>query len=677
MFFYKGDNASRNVLQKEKIFMAEKLPPGKERAPQPGLKKMFPPAGVIWFIILIVMASLFVMSRGMRPDVELSQSDFETKLAAGEIVFTEITSENESVLSIKGRFLLSENEFAIAKLTDPRASNEVAFRTKVLRSEALLTNIATLVPQAKVRLPSPWLTFLAGWVPLLILAVIIWFVLARQFRNSNKSAMQFGKSRAKMVQPDEINVKFDDVAGADEAKVEVMEIVEFLRDPLKFKMLGGSIPKGCLLTGPPGTGKTLLAKAVACESGVPFLSISGSDFVEMFVGVGASRVRDMFEQAKANAPCLIFIDEIDAVGRSRFSGLGGGHDEREQTLNALLVEMDGLQSRSDVIVLAATNRPDVLDKALLRPGRFDRNVVLDLPDLNGRRQILAVHLKKIRTVEDIDVDALARHTTGLSGADLANMCNEAALMAASGGREKVLQKDLEEASEKVRWGRERRSRKLTDRERRLVAYHEAGHAIVNLFCEHGDPLHKITIIPRGQALGSNYFIPEEDVYTHSKLELLDSMAMGMGGRAAEEIVFGDVTTGAAGDITQASHVARLMACVFGMVEGLGPIKYGDFREHVHVRYDAPSQDTMGPETAREIDLAVRKLVNDAHARAIAVLTRERARLDKLAQELLDKETLSAAEVYALLDIPPRKKADEPVDEPSAEPVAEPADANEE
>lgn len=638
--------------------MDEKKKPERPAFPnmRPGGKRLLPPAGLVWTLIILSLAVLFLVGRGSVGAKELDQSQFEEMLTRGDIISAKVASESESVLSVTGEYKLSQADAALVKQQNPNSNGNGQYKTKVLNSDSLQQLLREKVSKVEITLPDTWVTYMLSWLPMLIIAVLLWIFFARQFRNSNRSALQFGKSRAKMIAPNEINVTFDDVAGADEAKEEVKEIVDFLRDPLKFKMVGGNIPKGCLLTGPPGTGKTLLAKAVACEAGVPFFSISGSDFVEMFVGVGASRVRDMFEQAKNNAPCLIFIDEIDAVGRSRFSGLGGGHDEREQTLNAMLVEMDGLQSRSDVIVLAATNRPDVLDPALLRPGRFDRTVVLDLPDVVGRRKILEVHVKKIRTAGDIDLQTLAKHTVGLSGADLANMCNEAALLAASSGRDEVTQKDLEEASEKVRWGRERRSRKISDRERRLTAYHEAGHAITVLFCKYADPLHKVTIIPRGQALGVTFMLGEEDVYTHSKLELFDRMTVMMGGRAAEELIFGDVTTGASNDIEVASHWARMMVCVFGMDNGIGPIKYGDFREHVHVRYDAPAQDILSPETAREIDLAVRELMLKAHNRAVEILEKEHDRLEKLAQALLERETLTYKEVVALLGLPDKDAA---------------------
>ena len=441
--------------------------------------------------------------------------------------------------------------------------------------------------------------------------------------------------------------------------MEIKEIVDFLKDPLRFKMLGGNIPKGVLLTGAPGTGKTLLAKAVASEANVPFFSISGSDFVEMFVGVGASRVRDMFEQARKNMPCLIFIDEIDAVGRSRFSGMGGGHDEREQTLNAMLVEMDGLETQAGVIIIAATNRPDVLDPALLRPGRFDRQIVMDLPDIKGRRKILDVHIKNIKTNANVNLDLIARTTPGFSGADLANLCNEAALLAARSNSESATQADLEEARDKVRWGRERKSRKISDKERKLTAYHEAGHTLIAMYSEDATPVHKVTIIPRGQAyLGATMTMPTEDSYTRSRNELLDELVVLMGGRTAEEIIFNDISTGASSDIEVATRIARQMVCIFGMNDKIGPVRYSEYHEQMRVRADAPPSETYSQETAREIDVEVRKLLDDAHVKATKMLEEHHDQLELLAQELLEKETLSVAEVRKLIGMP--AKEDDPV-----------------
>ncbi len=655
------------VIFRENVFFMDsndKQPAkGPEKSPVPGLGNGRLPGGkapvalVFWLLILGGFMLLFWWNKSGAGEVsKWDQSRFEQRLNAGEVATAKVTPETDSVLYIEGEYKLSPEELEAARLKSENPSPLGKFKTRVIKSASL--DQALQRTKVSIIQKDNWFTGLITLIlPVLIIAAVIYVLFSRQIKMANRNAMQFGKSRARMVSPDELNVRFSDVAGADEAKEEVQEIVEYLKDPLKFKLLGGKIPRGCLLVGPPGTGKTMLAKAVACEAKVPFFSISGSDFVEMFVGVGASRVRDMFDHARRNSPCLIFIDEIDAVGRSRFSGLGGGHDEREQTLNAMLVEMDGLENRSDVIVLAATNRPDVLDPALLRPGRFDRQVVLDLPDIRGRRQILAVHSKNIRLNAEVDLDVVAQSTPGFSGADLANLCNEAALLAARENRDSILQSDMEEARDKVCFGRERRSRRITDRERRLTAYHEAGHALVGLYCEHAEPLHKVTIIPRGQAyLGATFSMPKEDVYTKSKLELFDQMTMSLGGRVAEEQVIGDITTGAAQDIEVVSRLARMMVCVYGMNDKIGPIKYGDFREHVHIRFDAPPVHDSSEETAREIDVEVRNLVYTALDRARKLLTAHRDELEKLAQALLERETLSAVEVNVLLGRKPAVEA---------------------
>ena len=626
----------------------EKKVPGKKMPENNGNVKVIrvPGALIFWILLLAVFAGMyFWKGSNSQPVAQWDQTKFEQRIA--DVLQAKVVPEEDNMLYIEGEYKLNEAELKknSAKNIDAKTGK---FRTRVLKNN----NIDNKLQQINVSIQPKdnWFTSLVSLVlPILIIGIIIYILFSRQIKMANRQATQFGKSRARMILPGDLKVKFADVAGADEAKEEIQEIVEYLKDPLKFKLLGGKIPRGCLLVGPPGTGKTMLAKAVACEAGVPFFSISGSDFVEMFVGVGASRVRDMFDHARRNTPCLIFIDEIDAVGRSRFSGMGGGHDEREQTLNAMLVEMDGLENRSDVIVLAATNRPDVLDPALLRPGRFDRQVVLDLPDIKGRRQILDVHAKNVRLGSDVNLDTIAQSTPGFSGADLANLCNEAALLAARYSRDSITQLDMEEARDKVCFGRERRSRKISERERKLTAYHESGHALVGLYCEHTDPLHKITIIPRGQSyLGATFSIPKEDVYTKSKLELLDQMAMTLGGRAAEEIIFGDITTGAGQDIEVVSRLARMMVCAYGMNEKIGPIKYGDFRSHVHIRFDAPPVHESSEETAREIDIEVKKLIDDAHQRALDILKEHSDELEKLAQTLLEKETISAAEVDVLL-----------------------------
>ena len=464
-------------------------------------------------------------------------------------------------------------------------------------------------------------------------------------------------------------VTLADVAGCDEAKEDMQEIVDYLKNPARFSRLGGTIPRGVLLAGPPGTGKTLLAKAIAGEAKVPFFSISGSDFVEMFVGVGASRVRDMFEEGKQNAPCLIFIDEIDAVGRSRFSGIGGGHDEREQTLNALLVEMDGFAANQGVIVIAATNRPDVLDPALLRPGRFDRQITVDLPDLRGRTAILKIHAAKTKLAEDVDLRIISRGTPGFSGADLANLINEAALLATRRNLDAVGMPELEESRDKVRWGKERRSMKLDEAERRNTAYHEAGHALTGMLCKHCTPLHKITIIPRGAALGATMSLPEKDEVSKSRTELLDMLAMIFGGRVAEEVTFNEISTGAAMDIKQATDIAKKMVCQWGMSDSLDTVNYAGREEHIFVGRDITRSDDFSEATAREIDLEIRRIIDEAKKRAETLLRENQDKLNLLAETLLVRETMNAPEVYELLgmEMPAPKFVDS--DEPRPEAVS--------
>ncbi len=491
-------------------------------------------------------------------------------------------------------------------------------------------------------------TVMISLLPILVLLAIIYFLFRHQMKMAGRGAMSFGRSKAKMMSLDKNKITFKNVAGVEEAKEEVWEIVEFLKDPKKFQRLGGRIPKGVLMVGPPGTGKTLLARAIAGEADVPFFSISGSDFVEMFVGVGASRVRDMFEQGKKNAPCIIFIDEIDAVGRHRGHGLGGGHDEREQTLNALLVEMDGFDTTEGVIIIAATNRPDVLDPALLRPGRFDRQITVNLPDVKGREEILLVHAKKVKLAKDVDMAVIARGTPGYSGAELANVINEGALLAARKNQKSITMADLEEARDKVRWGRERRSLALSEKEKENTAYHEAGHAILNVLLEHTDPLHKVTIIPRGPSLGSTMFLPEEDKYTHRRNELLDNLVVAMGGRVAEEIVFGDVTNGAYGDIKMATGSARRMVCEWGMSDELGMVEYGDNHEHVFLARDVSAGRNYSEATAQKIDREVKRLIDDAYDKAKQMLVENRSLLDGIAQALLEYETLGADHIREII-----------------------------
>ncbi len=496
-----------------------------------------------------------------------------------------------------------------------------------------------------------WQAFLVYGLPIIILLLLFFFFFRAQNAGPN-GAMRFGRSRARLLDPSHNHTTFKDVAGISEAKEEVWEIVEFLRNPRKFRNLGGTIPKGVLMVGPPGTGKTLLAKAIAGEADVPFYTISGSDFVEMFVGVGASRVRDMFAEAKKHAPCIIFIDEIDAVGRHRGHGVGGGHDEREQTLNAMLVEMDGFSANESVIVIAATNRVDVLDPALLRPGRFDRRVTVNLPDAAGREQILRVHARKIKLSAEVNLAPIARATTGFSGAELANIVNEAALIAAHKNQSVVTQDDLEEAREKVRWGRERRSLELTDKQKRLTAIHEAGHAICLLktALRKTLPLHKVTIIPRGPALGVTMMLPEEDQLSEYKSDMLDYIVMAMGGRCAEEVVFGDVSGGARADISQATAIARKMVCVYGMSEKLGPVEYGSSHEEVFLARDlSQSARNFSEHTAQIIDEEIKRIVSENYQRALQILRDNKERLLLIAEKLLEYETLRGDHIAELLE----------------------------
>jgi cell division protease FtsH len=512
-------------------------------------------------------------------------------------------------------------------------------------------------------------------LPFLIVIGLLYFLFVRQLRQAGRGALSFGKSRAKLLTRDRDKVTFADVAGCDEAKEEISEVVEFLKDPKKFTKMGGRIPKGILMVGLPGTGKTLLAKAVAGEADVPFFSISGSDFVEMFVGVGASRVRDMFEQGRKNAPCIIFIDEIDAVGRQRGAGLGGGNDEREQTLNSLLVEMDGFDTTEGVIIIAATNRPDVLDSALLRPGRFDRQIYVDLPDLIGREQILRVHARRLTLSENVDLQIIARSTPGLSGADLANLLNEAALLAARRNKKKVDMIDIEDAREKVQFGRERR-RLMDDNEKKLTAYHEAGHALVQAVLDDGTfPVYKVTIIPRGRSLGSTMYIPKKDILTQEKKKLEVRLATGSGGRIAEELVMSDISNGAAMDIKQMTAIARHMVCDWGM-SLLGPVAYGENQDTVFLGREITRSQNYSEESARKIDAEVHRIIDEQYTRAKQIITERREALDKIAAALLEYETIEGRHVLEILQFgeirspvlpsAPPKLEDKPAAKKSAE-----------
>src|SRR5947208_2170743 len=485
-------------------------------------------------------------------------------------------------------------------------------------------------------------------LPFVLFGALVWFFLIRQLKMAGKGALSFGKSKARMLSKEKNRTTFKDVAGVEEAKEEVSELVEFLKDPKKFQKLGGRIPKGILMVGAPGTGKTLLAKAIAGEADAAFFSISGSDFVEMFVGVGASRVRDMFEQARKNTPCLVFIDEIDAVGRSRGHGLGGGNDEREQTLNALLVEMDGFDTQEGIIIIAATNRPDVLDPALLRPGRFDRQITVNLPDVRGREAILKVHAKNVKLAPSVDLSVIARGTPGYSGAELANLLNEAALLAASTNKKAVSMEELEEARDKVRWGRERRSLAMTDEEKKFTAWHEAGHALVNVVLHHTHPLHKVTIIPRGQSLGSTMALPKTDILSRRRKEMLDTIAVMMAGRISEEVVSGDISTGAAGDIQQATNMARAMVTQWGMSERLGMVQYGDDDEFVFLGRDMGRAKVYRESTNQTIEVASKKIIDDSYKIAKNMILTNRDKLELIAKSLLEYETLDGQQMEEIV-----------------------------
>ncbi|MEW6303839.1 MAG: ATP-dependent zinc metalloprotease FtsH [Verrucomicrobiota bacterium] len=562
----------------------------------------------------------------------------------------------ESNLVVEGRITYSppqstELREITGKFRPPdasRTSAPVPFKIKTRLPEALeekmLNSGKFETSEPNTMLMSIFLTLL----PFLLLLAVLYFVFIRQIKMAGKGALNFGKSKARMLTKDKNKTTFKDVAGVEEAKEEVFELVEFLKDPKKFQKLGGRIPKGILMVGAPGTGKTLLAKAIAGEADAAFFSISGSDFVEMFVGVGASRVRDMFEQARKNTPCLIFIDEIDAVGRSRGHGLGGGNDEREQTLNALLVEMDGFDTQEGIIIIAATNRPDVLDPALLRPGRFDRQITVNLPDVRGREAILKVHAKNVKLEPNVDLAVIARGTPGYSGAELANLLNEAALLAARNNKKAVGMPELEEARDKVRWGRERRSLAMTDEDKKHTAWHEAGHALVNVVLKHTHPLHKVTIIPRGQALGSTMYLPKDDILNRRKKELIDIIAMTMAGRIAEEVVADDISSGAAGDIQQATQMARAMVCHWGMSDKLGMIQYGNNNEYVFLGREMVRQKDYSERTSQEIDAEVKHIIDDCYATAKDIIDKNRDKLEMIANALLEYETLEGWQVEEIV-----------------------------
>ncbi len=585
------------------------------------------------FVVVILVWNTFQSGKTQHKDLDFSA--FRSALARGLV--TEVTIKDNSRLSSK---LKGGAEFA----EGTEYTTSLPFKSDTDFVKELESS--RVVIKAEETKENPIVAILLGWAPL-ILIVAFWIFFMRQMQSGGNKAMSFGKSKAKLLNTAGKKVTFKDVAGIEEAKEELQEIVEFLKEPQKFQKLGGRIPKGVLLMGPPGTGKTLLARAIAGEANVPFFSISGSDFVEMFVGVGASRVRDLFEQGKKNAPCIVFIDEIDAVGRHRGAGLGGGHDEREQTLNQLLVEMDGFESNEGVILIAATNRPDVLDPALLRPGRFDRRVMVDRPDLSGRLGILKVHTRTIPLDDAVNLANIARGTPGLAGADLSNLVNEAALIAARRSKKKVAMEDFEYAKDKVLMGVERKSMVLTDAEKKLTAYHETGHALVAIFTVGSDPLHKVTIIPRGRALGLTMQLPSEDKYTYRKTYVEAQIAILMGGRAAEELTQDDITTGAGNDIERATDMARRMVCEWGMSE-LGPLAFGAPDEPVFLGRDFSHRADYSQETAKKIDQQVSLIVNSAYERAKALLIEHRGVLERIAEDLLERESLDGAEVYAVV-----------------------------
>ncbi len=588
----------------------------------------------LWMAIFVVVILLWQTFQGGKASkTELSFSQFLEVVQKGKVA--EVTIRGQEV---SGKFR-GGAEYNEGQEFTTQLPPEFPDLVKTLTA-------ANVEIKAEVARESPLVAILFTWAPILLI-VVLWILFMRQMQTGGNKALSFGKSKAKLLNTSGKKVTFKDVAGVDEAKEELQEIVEFLKEPQKFQKLGGRIPKGVLLMGPPGTGKTLLARAIAGEANVPFFSISGSDFVEMFVGVGASRVRDLFEQGKKNAPCIIFIDEIDAVGRHRGAGLGGGHDEREQTLNQLLVEMDGFESNEGVILIAATNRPDVLDPALLRPGRFDRRVVVDRPDMKGRDGILKVHTRNIPLSEDVDLSKIARGTPGFAGADLANLVNEAALLAARRNKKKVDMEDFEYAKDKVLMGVERKTMMLTDEEKAVTAYHEAGHAIVAALTPGADPVHKVTIIPRGRALGLTMQLPTEDKYTYKKQYVEAQIAILMGGRAAEELTQDEITTGAGNDIERATDMARRMVCEWGMSE-LGPLSYGGKDEPVFLGREIGHRTDYSEDTAVRIDREVNRIVQSAHERATRILTEHREVLDRIANGLLERESLDGDEVYRIL-----------------------------
>jgi cell division protease FtsH len=598
-----------------------------------------------WIVLVLVGILVWNISTRFQPSQKAEKfSEFMSKVDAGQI----------SSVTIVG------NEITYTSKTGDSFRTYAPAQYEGLANKLIERNV---VVSAREATASPWAALLYSWAPILLM-IGFWIFFMRQMQSGGNKALSFGKSKAKLSSSAQKKVTFKDVAGVDEAKDELQEIIEFLREPQKFQKLGGRIPKGVLLMGPPGTGKTLLARAVAGEANVPFFSISGSDFVEMFVGVGASRVRDLFEQGKKNAPCIVFIDEIDAVGRHRGAGLGGGHDEREQTLNQLLVEMDGFESNEGVILVAATNRPDVLDPALLRPGRFDRRIVVNRPDVKGREGILAVHTKKIPLSDDVDVAVLARGTSGFSGADLANLVNEAALNAARYNQKVVRMLDFEFAKDKVLMGAERRSMIISENEKRITAIHESGHALLAVMLPHADPIHKVTIIPRGMALGLTTMLPIDEKHNYSRDYLRDQICILLGGRIAEEITLGSITTGAGNDLERATDLARKMVCEWGMSDSMGPLTFGKKEEQIFLGREIAQHQDYSEDTALKIDHEVKRFVTEAYTRAHEILVQYKPRLIDMSEALLARETLDSDQVRRIV-------AGDPLDEPTSAAPAPP------
>jgi cell division protease FtsH len=602
---------------------------------------------LLWVLLILMFVAIYQLVTNEGGPREVALSDFITDVNAGHV----------ERATLEARDGATEINFTRVPSEGHREDRITFAGSNTAELEGMLVEHDVRIEHKPSEQSGFWAQVLTMWLPMLLLLVLFFFFM-RQLQASGGKAMSFGKSRARLLNESQNKVTFADVAGIDEAKDDCEEIIAFLKDPKKFQRLGGRIPKGVLLMGPPGTGKTLLARAIAGEAGVPFFSISGSDFVEMFVGVGASRVRDLFEQGKKHAPCIIFIDEIDAVGRHRGSGLGGGHDEREQTLNQLLVEMDGFEASEGVIIIAATNRPDVLDPAILRPGRFDRRIVVPRPDLKGREGILAVHTKKVPLAEDVELEIMARGTPGFSGADLENLVNEAALLAARQDKDFVSMGDFEMAKDKVLMGSERRSMVISEHQKQVTAWHEAGHTLLGSMLPHHDPVHKVSIIPRGPALGVTMALPEEDKLNDSREGLLDRICMCLGGRLAEEIKFGQQTSGASDDLRKASHIARAMVAELGMSDALGPLSYGDREDSGFLMGPSFRQKDYSERIAQDIDGEVRRIVMEQYERGKQILLEHRDKLDALAEALLDRETLDRDEIEAIMEgkeLPPRDR----------------------